>query len=87
MSRLTKIFQWIWAYLFSCNHRHTTWPRRNRAGFDYVSCLDCGKEFPYSWRQMRIVTSEEILQERNQQATEGGHVRREPVLVFSRKGA
>jgi len=20
----------------------------------YVACLDCGKEFPYNWREMRI---------------------------------
>jgi hypothetical protein len=23
----------------------------------YVVCLDCGKEFPYDWSQMRIVSS------------------------------
>jgi len=21
----------------------------------YVVCLDCGKEFPYSWEEMRVV--------------------------------
>jgi hypothetical protein len=86
MSRLTKIVQWIWAYVFGCTHHHTTWPQRNRAGFDHVSCLDCGKEFPYSWQQMRVVNREEMLQERNQQVTEGGRVRHVPVLVFTRKG-
>jgi hypothetical protein len=23
----------------------------------YVVCLDCGKEFPYDWEQMKMVTS------------------------------
>ncbi len=22
----------------------------------YVVCLDCGKEFPYDWQEMRVVT-------------------------------
>ncbi|HEY6181681.1 MAG TPA: hypothetical protein VIW67_05510 [Terriglobales bacterium] len=22
----------------------------------YVACLDCGKELPYDWRQMKVVT-------------------------------
>ena len=23
----------------------------------YVACLDCGRELPYDWRQMKVVTS------------------------------
>ncbi len=50
--------------LFGCTHRHMTFPISLRAGkarravgrFDtYVVCLDCGKEFPYSWDEMRIL--------------------------------
>jgi hypothetical protein len=54
--------------LFGCGHRRTSFPltpsRRNgfagsnfsgqkRSG-TYVVCLDCGKEFDYNWKQMRI---------------------------------
>ena len=54
---------WILAYLFDCVHPHTTWPRRHRAGFAYVACLDCGRELPYSLDSMRIVTRAEGLQQ------------------------
>ena len=49
-----------------CAHRRTTFPltpvRRTRPLFastptdsrTYVVCLDCGKEFTYNWREMRI---------------------------------
>jgi hypothetical protein len=23
----------------------------------YVACLDCGREFPYDWREMKVITS------------------------------
>lgn len=52
---------WILAYLFDCVHRHTTWPRRHRAGFAYVACLNCGRELPYSLDRMRIVTRVEQM--------------------------
>jgi hypothetical protein len=46
--------------LFGCAHRHCTFPRTARQpGSDsttYVVCLDCGKEFPYDWQEMKIVT-------------------------------
>ena len=53
--------------LFGCTHRSTTFPltvpvtragaSRGRAGLKtYVACLDCGKEFPYDWQEMRIVS-------------------------------
>jgi hypothetical protein len=52
--------------LWGCSHRRTTFPitpaRRpafsSAAGIarlgTYVVCLDCGKEFAYSWSEMRI---------------------------------
>jgi hypothetical protein len=53
----------IFNSLFGCSHQRTTFPitpgRRN-AGFSapaantYVVCLDCGKEFAYDWKAMRI---------------------------------
>jgi hypothetical protein len=48
--------------LFGCSHQRTTFPltpaRRGpktaaRSG-TYVTCLDCGKEFAYDWKAMRV---------------------------------
>jgi len=44
--------------LFGCSHRRTTFPLTpkrpsGRLGA-YVTCLDCGKEFPYNWNEMRM---------------------------------
>jgi hypothetical protein len=60
--------KWILAYLFDCIHRRTTWPHRDRRGLDYICCLDCGKELPYSMRRMSIVSKEEQLEDRSRQA-------------------
>jgi hypothetical protein len=62
--------KWILAYLFDCIHRHTTWPHRDRHGLDYICCLDCGKELPYSMRRMSIISKEEQLEDRSRQAWE-----------------
>ena len=52
--------------LFGCSHQRTTFPltpaRRNAGatipgavrGGTYVTCLDCGKEFAYDWKAMRV---------------------------------
>jgi len=49
--------------LRGCTHSRMTFPftprRRNGApnaarGATYVVCLDCGKEFDYDWKEMRI---------------------------------
>ena len=52
--------------LFGCGHQRTTFPitlRRSyvgsaavsdSVGSTYVACLDCGKEFAYDWKSMRI---------------------------------
>ena len=53
---------------FGCTHRNTTFPisvrgsktLRSRVAWDtYVVCLDCGKEFAYSWDEMRILPGSE----------------------------
>jgi hypothetical protein len=50
--------------LFGCGHKHYSFPITVKKGWrsaaasvtgTYVVCLDCGKEFPYDWKQMRIV--------------------------------
>ena len=53
-------------FLFGCSHKRTSFPitlpdraRRVAAPHSadtYIACLDCGKEIPYSWDEMRVVT-------------------------------
>jgi len=53
--------------LFGCRHHHLSFPitakpglRRNTAASltgTYVVCLDCGREFAYDWREMKIVSA------------------------------
>jgi hypothetical protein len=48
-----------------CSHKHCGFPitlrdklRRSEAASvtgTYVVCLDCGTEFPYDWKEMKIV--------------------------------
>jgi len=52
--------------LFGCWHKNYSFPitarrgeRRSAAAAvtgTYVVCLDCGKEFPYSWQEMKVVS-------------------------------
>jgi len=51
--------------LFGCSHKNTSFPRSNKSGQrrssaatltgTYVVCLDCGKEFPYDWQEMKVL--------------------------------
>jgi predicted transcriptional regulator len=53
--------------LFGCAHKRYTFPITAKSGRNqsaaasvtgtYVVCLDCGKEFAYDWRQMKVVSS------------------------------
>jgi hypothetical protein len=44
--------------LLGCSHRRTTFPlTRGSSAHTYVACLECGKEFPYNWIEMRIEKS------------------------------
>lgn len=52
----------LFSSLFGCSHRRTTFPitPARRAGFSnsnkgtYVVCLDCGQEFAYNWKEMKV---------------------------------
>ncbi|MCU1301794.1 MAG: hypothetical protein JWQ87_2078 [Candidatus Sulfotelmatobacter sp.] len=54
--------------LFGCSHPRYSFPvtirgsaRRPQAGSltgTYVACLDCGREFPYDWQEMKVITSQ-----------------------------
>lgn len=53
--------------LFGCWHKHYSFPITHRPGQrrspaaaltgTYVVCLDCGKEFPYDWQEMKVLDS------------------------------
>lgn len=58
------MFSSVWQSFFGCWHGHYSFPitvkrgRRIEAARvtgTYVVCLDCGKELPYDWQQMKIV--------------------------------
>jgi hypothetical protein len=52
---------------FGCRHSRYSFPvtirgaaRRPQAAVltgTYVACLDCGREFPYDWQEMKVITS------------------------------
>ncbi len=60
---LAKLFDAV----FGCWHSHYSFPitirpgsRRSQAASltgTYVVCLDCGKEFAYDWKTMKLLTS------------------------------
>ncbi|MGA7168813.1 MAG: hypothetical protein WBX08_06665 [Candidatus Sulfotelmatobacter sp.] len=53
--------------IFGCRHSRYSFPvtlrgtaRRPQASVltgTYVACLNCGKEFPYDWQEMKVITS------------------------------
>jgi hypothetical protein len=53
--------------VFGCWHSRYSFPitvrrgsRRNEAASltgTYVVCLDCGKEFPYDWNEMKVIST------------------------------
>jgi hypothetical protein len=55
--------------VFGCKHSRYSFPvtirgaaRRPQAAIltgTYVACLDCGKEFPYDWQEMKVITRPE----------------------------
>jgi len=52
--------------VFGCWHQHYSFPITVRSGSrrspaasltgTYVVCLDCGRELPYDWKAMKIVS-------------------------------
>ncbi len=60
---MSKLFD----VLFGCPHKRYTFPLTAKAGQrrsqaaavtgTYVVCLDCGREFPYDWHQMKLVSA------------------------------
>ena len=67
-------------FLFGCWHRNYSFPITSRPGHrrseaalvtgTYVVCLDCGKEFPYDWREMKVVSANRRARHRLAEAAE-----------------
>ena len=62
------MFSRILDAFFGCGHSRYSFPitvkrgKRNAAALvtgTYVVCLDCGREMPYDWKQMKIVSAVE----------------------------
>jgi len=64
----------LYEVLFGCRHTRYSFPVTIRKGArrrpqaaaltgTYVACLDCGKELPYDWREMKVITSPESHRE------------------------
>jgi predicted transcriptional regulator len=59
--------------VFGCSHKRCSFPmstrnakRRSPAASvtgTYVVCLDCGKEFPYDWKAMKVIRNRETQPE------------------------
>jgi hypothetical protein len=44
-------------YSFPVTVRGTARPQAGALTGTYVACLDCGREFPYDWQEMKVITS------------------------------
>jgi hypothetical protein len=69
---------------FGCAHRNTSRPftsRQRAAEIDngvnvagtYIVCLDCGKEFAYSWEEMRVLSNGKLEQAEQAGSSEPPH--------------
>jgi hypothetical protein len=59
----------VFDMLFGCWHKNYSFPITAKKGNGlrsqaarltgtYVVCLDCGKEFPYDWNHMKVLSAE-----------------------------
>ncbi len=44
----------LFQLLLGCTHPRTTFPLTGAGRGTYIVCLDCGKEFAYNWKEMRV---------------------------------
>jgi hypothetical protein len=59
----------IFDALFGCWHKRISFPQTSKRGQrrsgaatltgTYVVCLDCGREFAYDWKKMRVLSPSE----------------------------
>jgi len=63
----------LFDFVFGCSHKRCSFPmstrgakRRSPAASltgTYVVCLDCGKEFPYDWKAMKLIRTQDARPE------------------------
>jgi len=63
----------LFDFVFGCSHKRCSFPlstrgvkRRSPAASvtgTYVVCLDCGKEFPYDWKAMKVIRNRDMQRE------------------------
>lgn len=41
-------------WLFRCRHKDFSFPQTVK-GRCYVACLECGSEFEYDWKEMKVI--------------------------------
>jgi hypothetical protein len=70
------------SYLWGCKHRNTSRPftTRNKTGpggeqrnvsETYIVCLDCGKKFPYSLEEMKVLRDKPASEDEEAPETNG----------------
>jgi hypothetical protein len=69
MWKVGIMFEKLYDALFGCKHSRYSFPvtirraaHRPQAAVltgTYVACLDCGRELPYDWQEMKVITSPE----------------------------
>ncbi|HTD22781.1 MAG TPA: hypothetical protein VK738_09020 [Terriglobales bacterium] len=74
----------VFDMLFGCWHKRYSFPITTRRGQHrseaaavtgtYVVCLDCGKEFPYDWREMKVVSGHSYEPAAEAETAENRHV-------------
>jgi hypothetical protein len=60
VDKLFDAFFGCWHTNYSFPHSTRSGSRRNSAASltgTYVVCLDCGKELPYDWQDMKVIDS------------------------------
>lgn len=50
----------LYDVLFGCTHKRMSFPLTRKPGGaaqtgTYIVCLDCGREFAYDWKRMRVL--------------------------------
>jgi len=61
------MFTGLMDLLFGCTHKRYTFPMTAKPGHarpevamltgTWVACLDCGREFAYDWKKMKVVSA------------------------------
>jgi hypothetical protein len=78
----------VFDMLFGCWHKRYSFPitaKRSSANHShaadvtgtYVVCLDCGREFPYDWNKMKVLSPEP-------EQTEAAPLTAEPITGFGK---